>query len=288
VDVAAASGLTRLAPSERDPLRASSAGTGALIREAARCGARRVILGLGGSATVDGGKGALEALGFRFLDAAGAPVAGGGAGLTDVAAVDDHGVPAAVRALELLAAHDVESPLTGPRGAAAVFGPQKGAGPAAVARLEAGLARWAHVLLGPEATAVAACPGMGAAGGIGFGLHALLHARLQPGGELVWEAAGHDRALVGCDVVIVGEGRLDGQTATGKAPAVVARHARAKGIPVLAVAGCLGPGASGLPGLADVEACTPDPPDPLPGAAEAAQTLAAATERLLLRFLGIR
>ena len=290
LDTAAASGLTLLSPAERDPLTACSAGTGRLLHQALQLGARTVVLGLGGSATVDGGKGLCEALGFRFLDHHGRPLAPGGGALSDLQRIDDQHVPPLVWAIRgrIRIACDVWNPLLGPEGAAPVFAPQKGADAAAVQRLAQGLARLAEVLRalpGPcgGTPEIATLPGTGAAGGIGATLSVLLGATLESGGELVFETAGYAEVLADCDLVIVGEGRMDAQTAHGKAPAVVARHARARGRPVLGVTGQPGPGLEALDGIDAWEACRPAGAS-LPTPEQASTELAAATARLVHRW----
>ncbi|KAB7791390.1 glycerate kinase family protein [Bifidobacterium leontopitheci] len=257
VETASASGLSRLAADERDPLVASSYGTGELIRAAAHAGATRIIVGLGGSATNDAGSGLLAALGVRLLDGSGRPLAPGGAALADLATIDMSGLDEAVQQAEIVAACDVTNPLTGPHGASAVFGPQKGASPADVERLDDALARFARIAsatpgLAPalgEATDFAASPGAGAAGGIGFALLAFLGAKFRPGVDLVVEQSGLDAAVRWADVVLTGEGSVDAQTAFGKTPAGVASVAKRHGKPVVALAGHVGDGIDGLYGL---------------------------------------
>ena len=287
IDTAAASGLTLLAPHERTPLTTCSTGTGLLIRHAIERGARSIILGLGGSATVDGGKGLCQALGFRWLDEHGRTLDPGGGSLVTLARVDGARVAQAVSRTRIRVAYDVRSPLTGPQGAATIFGPQKGASGHQIVQLEQGLERLARVLAehlpSPPEAPLERLPGTGAAGGIGASLMALLGATLEPGGELVFELAGWSEHLAQCDLVVVAEGRLDAQTAAGKAPAIVASHARRQGIDVLAVAGHLGPGSEQLPGITDVEAVYADPPVTLPSSHQAGRDLADATHRLLLR-----
>jgi len=293
VDTTAASGLTLLGAGERDPLRASSTGTGRLIRAAFERGARQVLLGLGGSATVDGGKGLCEALGYAFLDRRGRPLPPGGGSLATLERIESP-PPSARVAVEggaLRLACDVRNPLLGSAGAARVFGPQKGASPAVVARLEAGLTRLADVLrrrpgpCGPApAPDIATRPGGGAAGGIGATVAALLGAPLDSGGERVFAAAGYAARLDGCELVIVGEGRLDSQSAEGKAPAVVAAHARRRGLPVLAVMGTWGDGVAELTVVQDREAARP-PEAGVPSPAEAYSELSAAAARLVGRWL---
>ncbi|RYY51401.1 MAG: glycerate kinase [Actinomycetales bacterium] len=246
VEVAAASGLALVPPDERDAGRATSYGTGELIAAALDLGARRIVLGLGGSATTDGGTGLARALGVRFLDADGQDVVGGGDDLGHIVRVDTDGRHRGLADCEVLAACDVDNPLTGPDGAAAVYGPQKGADPASVARLDGNLAHLAGVLAGAGLGADATTPGAGAAGGIGFAVLALLHGRLRPGFDLVAEAVGLDDLLDRADLVLTGEGRLDRQSLAGKTPVGVMRRARARGIPVVALAGSLGEGADEL------------------------------------------
>lgn len=237
VDVATASGLERLTRRELDPWRASSAGTGVLLRHALDAGADELVLGLGGSATTDGGAGMLAELGAVLLDADGTPVPATPLGLRDVASVDLAGLHPRLREVRLDVACDVTNPLTGPAGAAAVFGPQKGARPADVEALDAVLARFAAIVGGDPDH-----PGSGAAGGIGYAVQAVLGGRLTSGVELVADAVGLESACAGARLVVTGEGRLDGQTASGKVPVGVARVAARAGVPTVALVGALGPG----------------------------------------------
>lgn len=242
LEMAAASGLPLVPPERRDPMAATTFGTGELIAAALELGVERIVLGIGGSATVDGGAGMAQALGARLLDAQGAPVGRGGGALAQVARIDVSALDPRLRRVECEVACDVANPLTGPRGAARVYGPQKGATPEMVERLDASLARWAEVLERDLGAHVSDTPGAGAAGGLGAGLMAFLHARLVPGVELVVKAVGLDEKVRGADLVLVGEGRLDEQTAYGKVPVGVARVARARGIPAVALVGSLGEG----------------------------------------------
>lgn len=279
VELALASGLTLLAPSERDPLVASSLGTGLVLRQALEAG-HTVILALGGSATVDGGAGVLVGLGARLLDADGQTLAPSGAALEFVTRVDLEPLPAAWRG-RVRVACDVDSPLLGPAGAAAVFGPQKGADPEGVTLLERGLSAWAEVL-GGDATA----PGAGAAGGVGFALAAALDAELLSGAELVLDASGFAAALEGAQLCLTGEGRLDGQTATGKAPWAVAQACRRAGVTPIAIAGSLGPGAAALcgpDGFAEVYSAQSDL-SLEQALAQAEALLAAQAEQVVRRF----
>ncbi|MFJ9819209.1 glycerate kinase [Streptomyces sp. NPDC101151] len=241
VEMAEASGLQRLPAGVFAPLTASTYGSGELLRAALDAGARTIVFGVGGSATTDGGAGMLAALGARFLDEAGEPVPPGGGGLAELARADLSGLDPRLSSVELVLASDVDNPLTGPKGAPAVYGPQKGASPDDVATLDAALAHFAKVLeaaVGPRAAEHAAAPGAGAAGGIGYGA-LLLGARFRPGIEVMLDVLGFAPALERADLVITGEGSLDEQTLHGKAPAGVAAAARAAGKEVVAVCGRL-------------------------------------------------
>ncbi|MFB6554467.1 glycerate kinase [Streptomyces sp. NPDC056405] len=243
VEMAEASGLQLLPADGLAPLTASTHGSGELLRAALDAGARTIVFGVGGSATTDGGAGMLAALGARFVGSDGEPVAPGGGGLADLASADLSGLDPRLSAVELVLASDVDNPLTGPKGAPAVYGPQKGASPADVEALDAALAHFAKVLEGTEtvgarAAEYAASPGAGAAGGIGFGAM-LLGARFRPGIEVMLDVLGFAPALERADLVITGEGSLDEQTLHGKAPAGVAAAARAAGKEVVAVCGRL-------------------------------------------------
>ncbi|MEU6159574.1 glycerate kinase [Streptomyces sp. NPDC047130] len=243
VEMAEASGLQRLPAGELAPLTASTHGSGELLRAALDAGARTLVFGVGGSATTDGGAGMLTALGARFLDARGRELGPGGGALGELASVDLSGLDPRLSdgTVELVLASDVDNPLTGPSGAAAVYGPQKGASPEDVTVLDAGLARYAEVLeraVGPRAAGLAQAPGAGAAGGIGFAA-LLLGARFRAGIEVLLEVVGFDAELRRAGLVVTGEGSLDGQTLRGKAPAGVAAAAVAAGVPVVAVCGRL-------------------------------------------------
>ncbi len=245
VELADASGLALIpsGPDGRplaDGLLATSLGTGELIRAALDAGCATVVLGIGGSACTDGGAGLLTALGARFLDAAGAPVPPGGGGLAALARIDLDGLDPRIARTRFVVACDVDNPLTGPRGAAAVFGPQKGAGPDQVATLDANLGRLVEVLavaLGPAARAGAVRPGAGAAGGVGYAAMTVLGAEPRPGVEVVLELVDLDAQLAGADLLITGEGSLDEQSLGGKTPVGVSRLAAAHGVPSIAVSG---------------------------------------------------
>lgn len=236
VELADAAGLVRL-PGDPDPLRASSRGAGEALAAAIDAGCRQVVLGIGGSASTDGGAGLLRGLGARLLTADGDEVAGGGGSLGEVASLDLGDVRRRIEGVVITVACDVDNPLTGPRGAAAVYGPQKGATPDQVRRLDAALGHWADVLAAATGADVRDRPGAGAAGGVGFAALAVLGAELRSGIELVLDLVGfHDR-LPGVDLVVTGEGALDEQTLHGKAPAGVAAAAGRAGVPVVAVCG---------------------------------------------------
>jgi glycerate kinase len=244
VELAQASGYERLRPEERDPEATTTTGTGQLIRAALDLGARRVIVGLGGSATTDGGLGLARALGVRALDARGRELEGRGADLAKVAEIDLSGRDPRLEDTVIRVACDVDNPFHGPRGAARVFGPQKGAGPEAVERLDAGLAVLAGAVRRATGIDLQELPGSGAAGGAAGGLAALLGAELTPGAPLVLEAVGLAERLRGADLCITGEGRLDETSRAGKAPAAVAAACERAGVPCVALCGevGLGPG----------------------------------------------
>ncbi|MFH9087180.1 glycerate kinase [Streptomyces sp. NPDC017673] len=243
VEMAEASGLQRLPAGVFAPLTASTYGSGELLRAALDAGARTIVFGVGGSATTDGGAGMLSALGARFLTEEGEPVSPGGGGLADLARADLSGLDPRLSSVVLVLASDVDNPLTGPKGASAVYGPQKGASPDDVETLDAALTHFAKVLeaeaeAGSRAAEYAAAPGAGAAGGIGYGA-LLLGARFRPGIEVMLDVLGFAPALERASLVITGEGSLDEQTLHGKAPAGVAAAARAAGKEVVAVCGRL-------------------------------------------------
>jgi len=237
LDVATASGIALLAPHEREPLSVSSRGTGKLLSLALDAGVETVILGVGGSATVDGGAGLLAALGVGLLDEAGTPIASGGAGLARLSRIDLSRVHPALARVKLRVACDVNSPLLGPHGAAVLFAPQKGATPDAVLELERNLAHFADVIEHTTQRDVRSLVSGGAAGGLAAGLFGVLGATLESGIDLVLESVGFERALLGADLVITGEGLLDRQSLRNKGPCGVARWAQQRGVPVMALVG---------------------------------------------------
>lgn len=290
VEMAEASGLQRLPAGVFAPLTASTYGSGELLRAALDAGARTIVFGVGGSATTDGGAGMLTALGARFLDADGEPVAPGGGGLGDLATADLSGLDPRLASVELVLASDVDNPLTGPKGAPAVYGPQKGASPDDVETLDAALAHYAKVLeeaVGHEAAEHAAAPGAGAAGGIGYGA-LLIGARFRPGIEVMLDVLGFAPALERATLVITGEGSLDEQTLHGKAPAGVAAAARAAGKEVVAVCGrlALPPEALGRAGIRRAYPLTEVEPDVAKCIADAGPILERVAERIAEDFLG--
>lgn len=284
VEMAEASGLRHLPPGVFAPLTTTTYGTGELLRAALDAGARTIVLGVGGSATNDGGAGMLSALGARLLDAEGAPLAPGGGALTGLATADLGGLDPRLATTDVVLASDVDNPLLGPKGAAAVYGPQKGASAADVAVLDAALGRFAEVL---GATAEAEAPGAGAAGGIGFGALVGLRAAFRPGIEVLLDVLGFDAALDGATLVITGEGSLDEQTLHGKAPVGVARAARARGIDVVAVCGRLSlpPAALGQAGIRRAYALSDLEPDPARSMSEAGPLLERLASHLAQDFL---
>jgi len=261
IEMATAAGLAHIAPQDRCALHATSFGVGQLILQALDAGARHLVLGLGGSACNDAGAGLLQALGARLLDAQDQALPAGGAALAALHTLDLSGLDARLRETRFSLAVDVDNVLCGPTGASAIFGPQKGASPQDVTQLDAALAHFADVLAHTTGRDVRNHPGMGAAGGLGLPLKTLFDAKFQPGVELIAELAGLDAALQGADLVFTGEGSLDRQTLLGKTPAGVARHAQARGIPVIALAGHLGEGYQALyaAGLTAAFSLTPGP-----------------------------
>ena len=242
IEMAAASGLPLVPPEKRDPRITTTAGTGDMIRAALDLGARNFIVGIGGSATNDCGAGMASALGVRFLDQNGQPLPPGGAALSDLDRIDMSGLDARARESTFHIACDVDNPLTGPRGASATYGPQKGATPAMVEQLDACLAHAAEVIRRDLGKEINDLPGAGAAGGLGGGFVAFLDATLGLGVELVLDATRFRDAAKDADLVITGEGRLDGQSANGKTPVGVSRAAKETGIPVIALCGSVGDG----------------------------------------------
>ncbi len=287
IEMAAASGLALVAEGRRDPERTTTFGTGQLLRAAIDAGCSEIIVGIGGSATCDGGAGAAQAWGVRFLDQEGRRLPDGLSGgmLDRIARIDMGACDPRMRAVAIRIACDVENPLTGPNGAAAVYGPQKGATPEQVERLDANLAHLAEVIARDLGKDVRGFPGAGAAGGLGAGLVAFADAELQPGIDLVMRAVRFAERVEGADLILTGEGRLDRQSVMGKTLAGIARHAESKGIPIIALAGALGEGVEACDRLLDrYEAMTPEGMPLQEAMARAAELLEAATGRVIRDF----
>jgi glycerate 2-kinase len=242
VELASASGFELVSPDRRNPRRTSTYGFGQLLDAARRSGAQTVIAGIGGSATNDGGAGMAQALGYRLLDPSGHELPRGGAALLELDRIDPGRLDPGWRSVNVRVACDVTNSLTGPQGASHVYGPQKGADELTVELLDRALERLAALFERDLGKHVRDLPGAGAAGGTGAGLVAFLDARLLQGAPLIVEAAGLGAALSGADLVITGEGRIDSQTAFGKAPGEVAKRATRAGVPVLFLAGIRGAG----------------------------------------------
>ncbi len=241
IEMAWASGLPLVPEKKRNPLYTNTFGTGELIREALKMGVERILIGIGGSATVDGGVGMAQALGVRFRCRDG-EVGFGGGELGRITSIDMSARDARLAGVTIEVACDVDNPLVGPTGAAVVYGPQKGATPEQVKVLDANLAHLAGIIEHDLGKRVAHLPGSGAAGGLGAGLVAFLDAKLRPGVEIVLETVRFDEKLAGAQLVITGEGKLDGQSVFGKTPVGVARAAKRRGVPVIALAAVLDSG----------------------------------------------
>ncbi|HEY8735582.1 MAG TPA: glycerate kinase [Candidatus Dormibacteraeota bacterium] len=285
IEMARAAGLALVPVERRDPAVATTFGVGQLLQDAADAGVRRFIVGIGGSATNDGGAGLAQALGYHLLDERGLELPPGGLALERLDRIHVGGVHSDWGALEVKVATDVSNPLTGPRGASAIYGPQKGASPGLVAKLDGALARLAAIVRRDLGVDVESLPGAGAAGGLGAGLVAFVSARLLPGAEMIMEALNLDDRLVGADLVFTGEGRLDSQTVRfGKGPAAVARHARNLGLPVIGIGGQLADASELKELFDDVEAATLDGMDLQNALRQARPLLVEATARALRRF----
>ena len=246
LDMASASGLPLLKTEELNPMKTSSYGTGELIKAALGSGAKELIIGIGGSATNDGGIGMLSALGFRILDGQGKPVGEGGEALSRIASVDSSGADKRLKNVSIKVACDVTNPLLGPNGASAVFGPQKGATPEMVKILDAGLGKLGAAWIKAGLAKDVEQSGDGAAGGVGAALRICMGAKMESGAMLVMRHAGFFSRLKGADLVITGEGMTDGQTTGGKLCSVVARESRRAGVPVALLSGGLGGEAGAL------------------------------------------
>jgi glycerate 2-kinase len=289
IEMAKASGLALVPHDQRNPAVATTYGVGELLQHAYDAGARRLIVGIGGSATNDGGAGMAQALGYHLLDRDGQELPPGGLALQRLARIHVGGVHANWKEAEVEVASDVTNPLTGPSGASAVYGPQKGATPEMVRELDAALKRLGEVIRRDLGVDVERLPGAGAAGGLGAGLVGFTGAKLAPGAEIVMEALRFDERIKDAALVITGEGRLDSQTARfGKGPAAVARHARKAGIPVLAIGGSVADEKE-LALLFDaVEATVTEPSSLNDALAHARDLLVRAASRLMRQLLAGR
>jgi len=286
IEMARTSGLALVPREKRNPLVTTTYGLGEAILHALDAGFRRFILGIGGSATNDAGAGMAQALGVRLLDDAGRDLPFGGAALARLARIEMSGLDSRARESKFLVACDVSNPLTGPKGASAIYGPQKGATPEMVKQLDAALKHFAEVVRRDIGADINDVPGAGAAGGLGGGLIAFLNGELRPGVDIVLDAVGLDRYLEGADLVITGEGALDHSTVYNKAPVGVASRAKARGIPVVAISGSLGKGyhdvhSHGIDAAAAI-VCAPMTLDE--ASSQAPELIACATEEAL-RFM---
>ena len=290
IEMAAASGLALLPRDRLDPTLTTTLGVGELIAAALDLGASHLIVGIGGSATNEGGVGMATALGARFLDADGAPVKPVGGALAAIRRIDPSGLDPRLAGVRVEAICDVDNPLLGERGAAWVYGPQKGATPAQVRELDDGLANLAAVIERDLGLDVRGLPGAGAAGGLGAGLRAFLGAELRRGVDVVLDLVGLNDHLCGADLVLTAEGRIDAQTAFGKAPAGVAERARARGVPCIAIAGGIGDGLESLHalGVSAVFSLCPGPVSLKQALAAGDDYLAAVTEQVVRVFLAGR
>lgn len=281
IEMAAASGLP-LVGDRKNPLITTTYGTGELILSALNRGLKRIIIGIGGSATNDGGVGMARALGVRFLDADGKELANGGGALADLASIDVSGIDKRLYGMTLLVACDVDNPLCGPNGASYAYGPQKGATPEMVEALDAALANYAAIAEKTLGKSVKDTPGAGAAGGLGAGLMLFTQTELRPGIDIILEVNEFDQALRGASLMLTGEGQTDFQTARGKAPVGAAKWAKKYDIPVVCISGGLGKGADevlahGIDALASI---APRPISLEDCIAQGEQLLEEATERI--------
>lgn len=262
MEMAQASGLPYVPADKRDPRRATTLGTGEMMAQAIRQGARKILIGIGGSATNDGGIGLLSALGAVFTDAAGKPVEPVGGALASVENVDFSALMPELARVQITVICDVTNPLLGENGATYIYGPQKGATPAIRDELEAGMAHYAQVIERTLGRDIASFPGAGAAGGLGAALGGVLGATLKSGIDAVLDAVDFDAKLEGVSLAVTGEGRIDGQSVRfGKVPVGVAKRCAARGIPTVAIVGGIGEGAEGLYALCEstIQATVPGP-----------------------------
>jgi len=290
LEMAAASGLVLVPASNRNPMVATTRGTGELLLAAIAAGARRLIVGIGGSATNDGGAGLGQALGFRLLDDAGRELEPGGGSLDRLARIDRSGRKRELDGTEVAVACDVTNSLCGPTGASNVYGPQKGASPDMVAKLDSNLAHFAAIVERDLGLAIKDRPGSGAAGGLGAGLLAFAGGKLEPGIKLVIEAVKLQQRLAGADLCFTGEGAIDAQSVFGKTAVGVARLAHSLNCPVLALAGSIGPGAEAVleQGIDAFFSICPGPIDLDQAISQADTLIERATEQAVRAFLAGR
>lgn len=284
IEMAAASGLALLGSDEADALLASSYGTGEMILHAVRSGLKKIILGIGGSATTDAGMGALCAMGVRFYDDNGNMLCGSGRDLAYVSSIDDSGLDPKIKEAKIYIACDVTNLLYGPNGAAYVYAPQKGATPSMVKRLDDGLRRFDRVVAAHTKKQLALQPGMGAAGGLGYGLCQFLAASMRQGADLILDEIGIEKYISDCDFVITGEGCIDHQTRYGKLPNGVAMRAKKHGKPVFAICGCEAPGGEGAvyaAGIDEAVSCIYAPCSVQEAIENTRKNIARAAERLM-------
>lgn len=246
LEMAAASGLPLLKEGEKNPRKASTFGTGQVLAAALEAGYRDITIGIGGSATNDGGAGMAQALGYRLIGKDGSEISRGGAALADIASVDSSAVNPLLKEAKIHVACDVDNPLLGEHGASAVYGPQKGADPAMVKELDSALKHFADMVEDWKGSPMREIPGAGAAGGLGFGLTAFCDAEIKSGIETILDLVDFTAKIAGADLVITGEGKIDGQSIRGKVPIGVAARTAPAGLPVLAIVGDIGKGASAV------------------------------------------
>ena len=283
IEMARTSGLALLAEEERNPLITTTYGLGEAMRQAMDSGYRRFIIGIGGSATNDAGAGMAQALGVRLLDSSGNDLHFGGASLARLSRIDMSGLHSNVEECEFLVACDVNNPLTGPTGASAIYGPQKGATQEMIAKLDAALSYFAEVVKRDIGVEIGAVPGSGAAGGLGGGLIAFVGGQLRAGVDIVLDTVGLDGYLTGCDLVITGEGSMDHSTIYNKAPVGVAGRAKSLGIPVVGISGSLGAGFRDVHeyGIDALTAITAGPMSLEEASERAAELIANTTEQVM-------
>ncbi|MEL3907174.1 MAG: glycerate kinase [Treponema sp.] len=286
IEMAAASGLPLVPPAQRNPLYTTSYGTGELIRDALEKGCRTLYISLGGSATNDGGMGALRALGVRFLDKTGQPLAGTGSDLIRAAAIDTAALHPAIAECDIRILCDVTNPLTGQNGAVYTFGKQKGATPEILEQLECGMCSYARLLQTAAGINADSIPGAGAAGGLGAALHIFLNAPLQSGIETILDLVQFNRLLDGVDLVVTGEGCADRQSILGKVPSGIGKRCKARNIPAVMITGAIGEGAELLYeyGIESIMPLVASPMD-LPEALERAEELYINAATRLLRLI---